>query len=93
MLIELINKYYEACDVNFITISIQDDLKLKKVAITLEGNLNLDEFDKSILRIDFPKTTIINDILLSSKGLLFAKFIIKIHNGIFKVKKTNKTFI
>ena len=89
MLIELISKFYETCDVNFVTINTQDDLKLKKAAITLEGNLNLDELDKAVLRIDFPKTTIINDILLSSKGLLFAKFIIKIHNGILKVKKTN----
>ena len=92
MLLELMSKFYDISDSNLI-IDIHDDVKLKKIEITLEGSLDLNEFHKKILRVDFPKTTIINNFLFLSKGLLFAKFIMKIHNGNLKVKKTGNVIL
>jgi hypothetical protein len=48
---------------------------------------------KKIIKIDFPRSTAINSLLFLSQGLLYARFIMKIHSGSLKIKKNDKVII
>jgi hypothetical protein len=93
MLFELLTEFYKNIDLSNIKINLQREVKLKKVMLVIEGRLNLEEMHKKIIKIDFPRSTAINSLLFLSKGLLYAKFIMKIHNGSLKIKKNDKVII
>ncbi len=90
MFFELLTKFYEYKQPNNVNISLKKDSGMKKIIITIEGKLNLEEIHKKIVKIDFPKSTAINELLFITKGLLYAKFIMKIHNGSLKIKKNDE---
>ena len=90
MVFELLTKFYEYKQPNNVNISIKKDSGMKKIIITMEGKLDLEEIHKKIIKIDFPKSTVINELLFITKGLLYAKFIMKIHNGSLKIKKNDE---
>ena len=90
MVFELLTKFYEYKQPNNVNISIKKDSWMKKIIITMEGKLDLEEIHKKIIKIDFPKSTVINELLFITKGLLYAKFIMKIHNGSLKIKKNDE---
>lgn len=90
MVFELLTKFYEYKQPNNVNISIKKDSGMKKIIITMEGKLDLEEIHKKIIKIDFPKSTVINELLFITKGLLYAKFIMKIHNGSLKIKKKDE---
>lgn len=93
MLFELLTEFYENADLSNIKINLQREAKLKKVSLVIKGRLNLEEIHKKIIKIDFPRSTAINSLLFLSKGLLYAKFIMKIHNGSLKIKKNDKVIV
>jgi hypothetical protein len=90
MVFELLTKFYEYKQPNNVNVSIKKDSGMKKIIITMEGKLDLEEIHKKIIKIDFPKSTVINELLFITKGLLYAKFIMKIHNGSLKIKKKDE---
>lgn len=90
MVFELLTKFYEYKQPNNVNISIKKDSGMKKIIITMEGKLDLEEIHKKIIKIDFPKSIVINELLFITKGLLYAKFIMKIHNGSLKIKKNDE---
>ena len=93
MLFELLTEFYGNTDLSNIKINLQKEVKLKKISLVIEGRLNLEEMHKKIIKIDFPRSTAINSLLFLSKGLLYAKFIMKIHNGSLKIKKNDKVVV
>ena len=93
MLFELLTEFYENTDLSNIKINLQREAKLKKVSLVIEGKLNLEETHKKIIKIDFSRSTAINSLLFLSKGLLYVKFIMKIHNGSLKIKKNDKVTV
>ena len=93
MLFELLTEFYENADLSNIKIDLQREAKLKKVSLVIEGRLNLEEMHKKIIKIDFTRSTAINSLLFLSKGLLYARFIMKIHSGSLKIKKNDKVII
>lgn len=93
MLFELLTEFYENADLSNIKINLQREAKLKKVSLVIKGRLNLEEIHKKIIKIDFPRSTAINSLLFLSKGLLYEKFIMKIHNGSLKIKKNDKVIV
>lgn len=93
MFFELLTEFYENADLSNIKINLQREAKLKKVSLVIKGRLNLEEIHKKIIKIDFPRSTAINSLLFLSKGLLYAKFIMKIHNGSLKIKKNDKVIV
>jgi hypothetical protein len=90
MVFELLTKFYEYKQPNNVNVSIKKDSGMKKIIITMEGKLDLEEIHKKIIKIDFPRSTVINELLFITKGLLYAKFIMKIHNGSLKIKKNDE---
>jgi hypothetical protein len=90
MFFELLTEFYEYKQPNNVSISLKKDLGMKKIIITMEGKLDLKEIHKKIIKIDFPRSTVINELLFITKGLLYAKFIMKIHNGSLKIKKNDQ---
>jgi hypothetical protein len=93
MLFELLTEFYENTDLSDIKINLQREAKLKKVSLVIEGKLNLEEIHKKIIKIDFPRSTAINSLLFLTKGLLYARFIMKVHSGSVKIKKNDKVIV